>query len=414
MALDQVAPVVAAALRMAAPVQAKVPAASAAEAEKAPAAALEKVSNKPNSGGTPIQGICPPLFSTTRYPGTQGANMRRNGWALLAATAACIFSAAAYLIVGATPAAADNSYWGKNYFPNVPLVTQDGQTLHFYDDMLKGKIVLINFIYTECGDVCPLETAKLAQVYGLLGDRMGKDIFFYSISVDPQHDTPAVLKAYAKKFHAGPGWYFLTGKREDIDTVRKKIGMAGRLDEDPVTGHTTSLTLGNEPQGQWMQDSSFDDPRFIATMVDNWLTPGYKSASNNYENVPKLDPTTAGAGPSMFRTRCAACHSIGGGDGVGPDLLGVTNARGRGWVTKYILAPDKALAENDPVAVALFNKYNKVKMPNLHMPAADVKLLIEYIDAQTAAQSNAAPDAKSSSMKVEPDSTKTSQGPRAN
>ena len=117
---------------------------------------------------------------------------------------------------------------------------------------------------------------------------MGKDIFFYSITVDSKHDTPAVLKAYAKRFHTGPGWYFLTGKKEDIDTVRKKIGMAGRLDEDPLTGHTSSLTLGNEPQGQWMQDSSFDDPHFIATIVGNWLTPGYRKASNSYENVPRL------------------------------------------------------------------------------------------------------------------------------
>ena len=286
-------------------------------------------------------------------------------------------------MAGVTPAAADNSYWGANYFPNVPLITQDGKTIHFYDDMLKGKIVVINFIYTECGDVCPLETAKLAQVYKLLGDRMGKDIFFYSISVDPKRDTPAVLKAYCEKIPYRPRLVFLTGKRADIDTVRKKIGMAGRLDEDPLTGHTTSLTLGNEPQGQWMQDSSFDDPQFIATMVGNWLTPGYQSATNNYANVPKLDDSVGGAGPSMFRTRCAACHTIGGGDCVGPDLLGVTTARGRDWVAKYICAPDKVLAAKDPVAVALFNQYNKVKMPNLHLPPADVRTLIDYFEAQS-------------------------------
>jgi len=339
--------------------------------------------------------------------------MRRNGWTTLAALAALVAISAGYLTVGATPAAADNSYWGANYFPNVPLISQDGKTLHFYDDMLKGKIVIINFIYTECDNVCPLETAKLAQVYKLLGDRMGKDIFFYSISVDPQRDTPAVLKAYAKKFHAGAGWYFLTGKREDIDTVRKKIGMAGRLDEDPLTGHTSSLTLGNEPQGQWMQDSSFDDPHFIATMVDNWLTPGYKSAANNYQNVPRIDPSTAGAGPTMFRTRCAACHTIGGGDLVGPDLLGVVNARGRDWLTRYILAPDKALAENDPVATALFNKYNKVKMPNLHMPPADVRLLVDYLESQTqaaAGQNSDSIDTKTPKAEVDSTSTKTSQG----
>jgi protein SCO1 len=86
----------------------------------------------------------------------------------------------------------------------------------------------------------------------------------------------------------------------------------------------------------------------------------------------------------MFRTRCAACHTIGGGDGVGPDLLAVTQARGRDWLTRYILAPDKMLAGKDPIAVALFNKYNQVKMPNLHLPPADVKVLIDYFDAQTA------------------------------
>jgi protein SCO1/2 len=340
--------------------------------------------------------------------------MRRNGWAILAATAAMIFSAVGFLTVGATPAAADNSHWGGNYFPNVPLITQDGKTVHFYDDMLKGKIVVINFIYTECGETCPLETAKLAQVYKLLGERMGKDIFFYSISVDPKRDTPEVLKAYSKKFHTGPGWFFLTGKREDIDAIRKKIGMAGRLDEDPVTGHTSSLTLGNEPQGQWMQDSSFDDPHFIATMVDNWLTPGYKSAANSYLNVPKVDPSTAGAGPTMFRTRCAACHTVGGGDFVGPDLLGVTTVRDREWLAKFMLAPDKMLEDKDPVALALFAKYNKVKMPNLHMPPQDVKILIEFLEAQTAAAAQKNVSGVAGATKAESTSTTTSQGPGSN
>jgi protein SCO1/2 len=342
--------------------------------------------------------------------------MRRNGWTWLAVAAAAVLTPALYLLVGVTPAQADNSHWGANYFPNVPLITQDGKTIHFYDDMLKGKIVLINFIYTECGDVCPLETAKLAQVYRLLGDRVGKDIFFYSISVDPHHDTPAVLKAYAKKFHAGPGWYFLTGKREDIDAVRQKIGMASRPDEDPVTGHTTSLTLGNEPQGQWMQDSSFDDPHFIATMIGNWLTPGYRKATNSYENVPRITEDTAGPGAAMFRTRCAACHTLGAGDGVGPDLLRVTNERSREWLTKYILGPDKMLAEKDPVAVALFKKYNQVKMPNLHLTPVDVKTLLDYFQSKTAAaaQGSSSSAEKAESAATESDSSKTSPGPGRN
>src|ERR1700752_4043479 len=70
---------------------------------------------------------------------------------------------------------ADNSRWGANYFPNVTLTTQDGRSVRFYDDLIKGKIVAINLIYTSCEYNCPLETARLAQVQKLLGDRMGKD-----------------------------------------------------------------------------------------------------------------------------------------------------------------------------------------------------------------------------------------------
>src|SRR5512146_2087056 len=135
------------------------------------------------------------------------------------AVVAVVLAAATLVGVRAAQGASSGSPWGANYFPNVPLITQDGTTLHFYDDLLKGKIVGIDLIYTHCKDECPLETAKLAQVQRLLGDRLGKDIFFYSISIDPEHDTPAVLKAYAEKFHAGPGWLFLTGKKADLDLV---------------------------------------------------------------------------------------------------------------------------------------------------------------------------------------------------
>src|SRR5919199_1102994 len=99
--------------------------------------------------------------------------------------------------------AATGSRWGADYFPNVPLTTQDGKTVRLYDDLLKDKIVAIDLIYTHCKFSCPLETARLAQAQKLLGDRVGKDIFFYSISIDPKRDTPAALKAYAQKFHAG-------------------------------------------------------------------------------------------------------------------------------------------------------------------------------------------------------------------
>jgi protein SCO1 len=121
-------------------------------------------------------------------------------------------------------------------------------------------------------------------------------------------------------------------------------------------------------------------------------------------------------GPSMFRTRCAACHTIGGGDGVGPDLLGVTTAHGRDWVARYILAPDKALAAKDPIAMALFKKYNKIKMPNLHLTPVDVKALLDYFDKQTASAAQAGDSSANSTgaTQPEPGSTKTSQAPGRN
>src|SRR3989475_3374247 len=109
---------------------------------------------------------------------------------------ALLASAVVFLhVVG--PAFADNR-WGADYFPNVPLTTQDGTAVRLYDDLLKGKAVAINVIYTSCKDECPLETARLAQLQRLLGERMGKDIFFYSITIDPKRDKPEVLKAYAR------------------------------------------------------------------------------------------------------------------------------------------------------------------------------------------------------------------------
>src|ERR1700740_2797228 len=99
---------------------------------------------------------------------------------------------------------ADNARWGAGYFPNVTLTTHEGKQVRFYDDLIKGKIVAIDLIYTTCKYACPLETARLSQVAKLLGDRMGREVFFYSLTIDPDHDTPAVLKEYAAKYQAGP------------------------------------------------------------------------------------------------------------------------------------------------------------------------------------------------------------------
>src|SRR5689334_11713448 len=121
-------------------------------------------------------------------------------WISLALVAVLVLATILFTADGSV-LAADNSRYGANYFPNTLLTTQHGTTVRFYDDVLKGKIVVIYLMYTTCEYKCPLETARLVQVQKLLGDRVGKDIFFYGLSIDPVHDTPEVLKAYAQKFH---------------------------------------------------------------------------------------------------------------------------------------------------------------------------------------------------------------------
>lgn len=143
----------------------------------------------------------------------------------LASGAAVVMVVVAAFIFAATPATADSTRWGAGYFPNITLTTQDGAPVKFYDDLVQGKIVAINLIYTTCKYACPLETARLTQVARLLGERMGRDIFFYSISIDPEHDTPEVLKAYAEKYQVGAGWSFLTGKKTEIEALSKKLGL---------------------------------------------------------------------------------------------------------------------------------------------------------------------------------------------
>ena len=313
--------------------------------------------------------------------------MRRKHWAGLATIAANFFTAI-LLITGATPAAADNSRWGANYFPNVVLTTQDGQKVHFYDDVLKGKSVVIDMIYTTCGYACPLETARLVQVQKMLGDRVGKDIFFYSITIDPAHDTPKVLKAYAEKYHVGPGWTFLTGKKSDIELIGKKLGLwNNEPDPNNPDGHTPSVLIGNEPGGQWMRNAATDNARFLANMIGNWLN-GWSHAA---PVDAKLDYAKAGhidlsdKGRYIFASQCAACHTIGHGDKIGPDLLGVTKVRDRAWLERFITTPDKMLAEKDPIAIALFKKYNEVNMPNLKMADIDLKNLMDFLERQSAA-----------------------------
>jgi protein SCO1/2 len=131
--------------------------------------------------------------------------------------------------------------------PDVTVYDQDGQMLHFYSDLIKGKTVAINFIFTTCTTICPPLAASFRRVQLEMGDRVGRDVRLISISVDPVTDLPARLKAFGAKFKAGPGWTFVTGSRSEIDTLLKALGASVADKND----HTPMMLLGNEPAGFW-------------------------------------------------------------------------------------------------------------------------------------------------------------------
>ena len=303
--------------------------------------------------------------------------MRGKSRACIRATSAWLVGVTALLSIGPAGAA---SPWGADYFPNVPLITQDGTTVRFYDDLLKGKKVAINLIYTSCKDECPLETARLVQVQQLLGDRVGKDVFFYSISIDPTRDTPEMLKAYAEKFHVGPGWLFLTGNEDDIKLVAKKLGLTRRRDALTRDGHSASLMIGDVAGGQWMRNSAVDNPRFLATTISNFMGWKNRQPGRSYTEVSGLPTLDTGA--YVFQSRCSACHTVGKGDTVGPDLAGVTTRRERSWLVRYLRAPDQMLAEKDPIATALSVQFKNIAMPNLRLSDGEIAILLSFLEAQ--------------------------------
>ena len=297
--------------------------------------------------------------------------------------AALWLSALAFALSGAVDTAAQ-ARRGAEYFSNTILTTQDGEEVRFYDDLLKGKIVAINLIYTTCQYACPLETARMSQVQRKLGDRMGREVFFYSITIDPEHDTPAVLKEYAQKFNAGPGWKFLTGKKADIDLLSKKLGIYSAPDPGNADGHMPYLLVGNEVTGQWMRNSAVDNASFLARTIADWLnswqTPTPEPLKSFAEVPARL---TLDRGQYTFTNHCAACHTIGGGEQFGPDLKDVTSRRDHDWLARFIVSPQKVRESGDPIALALRARYKSVIMPNLDLMGDDAQVLIEYIERES-------------------------------
>jgi len=155
----------------------------------------------------------------------------------------------------------------QEYFTDVELVNQDGQKMRLYSDLLQGKTVIINSFFATCQGSCLPITRNLEKVQEALGDRLGKDARIISISVDPTVDTPAELKAFGKKFHARPGWYFLTGPKENVEFVLKKLGQFVADKQD----HYNIIIVGNERTGLWKKAFGLAKSDALVEVVESVL-----------------------------------------------------------------------------------------------------------------------------------------------
>jgi protein SCO1/2 len=153
----------------------------------------------------------------------------------------------AAVIAHSQPKAQPNRAAAQQYFTDTVLIDQNGAPHRLYSDLMKDKVVVINVMFTDCQDSCPMLTANQAKVQEWLGDRLGKDVLILSITVDPDHDTPPKLKAFAEKFHAKPGWYFLTGEKQKVFAILTRLGMSVSQKED----HSNIFLIGNDRTSLW-------------------------------------------------------------------------------------------------------------------------------------------------------------------
>ena len=167
--------------------------------------------------------------------------------------------------------------------------------------------------------------------------------------------------------------------------MRKKLGLYIDEIQDGSNNHNVNMIIGNQKTGRWMKRSPFENTHVLADQIGNWLT-GWKAKpkGESYANAPEL--RSIPRGEQIYRTRCASCHTLTGNEiagALGPDLLGVTQRREEQWLYDWLKAPDQMLKKKDPIAMALYKKYNNLAMPNMRLHQEEAQQLLGYINDET-------------------------------
>ena len=165
----------------------------------------------------------------------------------------------------------------QRYFSDVVLMDQEGKERRLYSDLLRQKVVVINSFFASCQGSCPIMLGTFSRLQEHLGEHVGKDVALISISVDPDNDTPERLKAYATHWQARPGWFFLTGKKENVNFALAKLGQSAETREQ----HSNLFIIGNESTGLWKKAFGLANPAEIVQLVDGVLNDAAPAPSTN-------------------------------------------------------------------------------------------------------------------------------------
>lgn len=157
--------------------------------------------------------------------------------------------------------------------PDVTVMDQDGKPVHFYSDLVKDKVVAVNFVFTTCTTICPPMGANFAKLQKILGDRAGRDVHLISVSVDPTTDTPERMKAWGRKFGAGPGWTLVTGRKEEVTRLLKSLGVY----TPDINDHSPLVLVGNDARHQWTRAYGLAAPAKVAELIDGMAAPAKDS-----------------------------------------------------------------------------------------------------------------------------------------
>jgi len=170
----------------------------------------------------------------------------------------------------ATPLPPDN---GRR-LPNVALETHDGRQVRFYDDLVKDRLVVVNMMYANCTNLCPPNTANLLRVKEILQDHVGKDVFMYSLTLQPAIDKPVDLRRYMDKFGIKDGWTFLTGEPAHVEMLRRRLGFytLDPVEDADLKQHTGMLRIGHDARDRWSMIPALAKPRQIVNSISGYLS----------------------------------------------------------------------------------------------------------------------------------------------